>query len=248
MVCSFQEMEKRRVRLCARFLQQQCFAAESSSLTACLCGIVAQWLNNPLENEKLGEWLVRASCHCPTVSVPMLLLASVHRAILADYPATRLLAAYFPTVGGFRSPLASELAPLFRQAVHACRQQLVSDFISSTVQTNESSRGLCWYLPLLYTGLTAVHLVDLGCSAGINLVADLRQYRLCANADGDSDICLGKGEGEPFVIAHHGAFFAPQQGTLPRVFSRLGCDRLPLRLNSQADELRLLSFVFHRDA
>lgn len=238
------DTDERRVRLEQRFRQQQRFAAESSPLTACLCGLVAQWLERPWGEDALGSWLVQVSANCSTMAIPMLLMAALHRLILTAEPCVQGLAAYFPTVGGYRPVNGRELQPLLRQVVTACRQQLSTAFVASTVQTNESRRGLCWLLPLLYTGWPTVHLVDLGCSAGLNLVADQRKYRLCGRGSAAGEIWLGQEGEEHFTIAYHGDFVAPLQTTLPQMLSRLGCDRQPLRLKTEADELRLASFVW----
>lgn len=237
-------MEQRRLRLCQRFRQQQRFAAESSPLTACLCGVVAQWLEQPWGEEDVAMWLVQVSASCSSVAVPMLLMAAVHRAILADDPPARGLAEYFPSVGGPRPVDAWAIKPLLHQVLLACQQQISTMFAASTVQTNESCRGLCWLLPLLYTGWQAVHLVDLGCSAGLNLVADLRQYQLLESGADEAAICVGQGAGAPFIVASSDDFVAPQHRTVPQVLSRLGCDRQPLQLKTEADEFRLASFVW----
>lgn len=243
MTLSVLDMDKRRLRLYQRFRQQQRFACESSPLTACLCGVVAQWLDRPWGEDEVALWLVGVTANCPTVAVPMLLLAALHRAILTGDSCMQSLAAYFPTVGGRKPAKINELQPLLRQVILTNRPQLSTVLTASTVQTNESRRGLCWLLPLLYTGWSAVHLVDLGCSAGLNLVADLRKYQL-RGTGADDEMSLGQGRGEQFVVTSHGNFVAPMQRIYPQVLSRLGCDRQPWLLETQADELGLASFVW----
>lgn len=244
MTLSLLDMDKRRLRLHERFCQQQRFAAASSPLIACLCGVVAQWLDVPSDEEELALWLVSASGCCASVAVPMLLMAALHQAILTDDPAARPLRGYFPSVGGRQAVAAGELRPLLRRVVLACRERLSTAFAASAVQTNESGRGLCWLLPVLYTGWSAMRLVDLGCSAGLNLVAEQRRYRLYGSAHDGQEMYVGRGAGAPFAISSCGDFVAPQQNVVPQILSRLGCDRQPLSLRTEADEQRLASYVW----
>lgn len=244
MTASHIDFDQRRARLYERFCQQQRFAASTSPLTACLCGLVAEWLNRPSSEEELAQWLVEVSTSCSSVAVPMLLLAAVHEAVLSGAPAVRTLAVFFPSVGGRQAVDSDALRSVFHQAVWACRQRLAAAFRQSAVQTNETSRGLCWLLPVVYTNWPAMHLVDLGCSAGLNLVADQRRYHLCGAMPGHGEMHLGAGVEESFLIPWRGDFVAPQQQAVPRILSRLGCDRHPLALTNAANEQRLLSFVW----
>lgn len=237
-------MDDRRIRLYERFRQQQRFASERSPLIACLCGVVAQWLDPSSGEDELALWLIRTSLSCSSLAVPMLLMAALHQAILADDPCASVLRGYFPSVGGRQPVDAEKLSPLLRQVTYACRERLSTAFATSVVQTNETARGLCWLLPVLYTGWPAIHLVDLGCSAGLNLVAEQRQYRLCLSSAESQDMIIGMGAEEEFVIPCRGDFVAPQQWTVPQLLSRLGCDRHPFFLKNEVDEQRLASYVW----
>lgn len=238
------DRNQRRLRLQQRFCQQQRFAAESSPLTACLCGIVAQWLDCSSGEDELATWLTVSTTSCASMAVPMLLMAALHQAILEGDPVCARLAEYFPSVGGRRPVNAEALRPLLRQVLLACRERLSRALADSAVQTNETGRGLCWLLPVLYTGWSAMHLVDLGCSAGLNLVADQRRYRLCGHFPDGQEVYIGMGAGEEFVIPCRGDVLTPQQTVVPRILSRLGCDRQPLLLESKTDEPRLISYVW----
>ena len=68
-------------------------------------------------------------------------------------------------------------------AILARREPLAAFIRSANVQTNETGRGLAWLLPVACLGWPAVHLVELGASAGLNLVAERRGYRLMDAAD-----------------------------------------------------------------
>ena len=244
MTHSSPEMNQRRQRLQQRFLQQQRFAAESSPLTSCLGGEVSQWLDNTSGDYELASWMIESSLSCETMAVPLLLLAALHRVILEGDPASWSLGEFFPSVGGQRPVDTEALRPLLRQVVRACRDRLSPTFTVSAVQTNETARGLCWLLPVLYTGWPAMHLVDLGCSAGLNLVADQRRFRLCGTGPDGQDMHIGMGGGEQFVIPCSGDFLAPKKHAVPQILSRLGCDRQPLFLKTEADEQHLASYVW----
>src|SRR5690606_1327638 len=70
-----------------------------------------------------------------------------------------------------------------RETIFARRDSLAAFIRRANVQTNETGRGLVWLLPVACLGWPAVHLVELGASAGLNLVADQRAYRLVEAAD-----------------------------------------------------------------
>ena len=60
-------------------------------------------------------------------------------------------------------------------ALAADRTSLWQDLASRLVQTNETRRAICWRLPvseLARSGRGPFVLVDIGCSAGLNLIAD----------------------------------------------------------------------------
>jgi hypothetical protein len=229
-------------RLMRRFRRQQDFAAASSPLSARLLGLVADWLAAG-DEDPLAAWLVRAAAGRASFDVPLLLMAGVHRAVLAGDAEAAELGRYFPTVDGHRGWSDDMLAVVFRQTVCALRSQLTTFLCSATVQTNEMSRGLCWLLPVHYFGWQGMHLVDLGASAGLNLVADYRSYRLVA-ADTGVDLCrLGHG-GDPFLIRCEGRFIPPHRISTPILLSRSGCDLAPIFLRTPQDEYSLSAFVW----
>jgi hypothetical protein len=89
-----------------------------------------------------------------------------------------------------------------------------------------------------------MHLVDLGCSAGLNLVADRRHYRLQEENAPQSGFNIGHGRPEQFVLNWAGNFVSPGRYLLPQVLSRTGCDLHPFHLGNEQDELTLASFVW----
>lgn len=164
--------------------------------------------------------------------MPLLFLAALHARVLGHHPATRALAAYYPSAGGMQDAGGPAFARALAQAVDLLRDELATFIASYPVQTNEGARGLCWLLPLAYTGWKAVHLVELGASAGLNLVAEQRCYVL-VNI-GDTSSCgrylFGQGQDEAFRIQGEGCFVAPGMGSAVQVLSRHGCDLSPVLL------------------
>jgi hypothetical protein len=236
--------DERRRRLARRFRRQQSFAEDTSPLAACLCGIVADWLEVSSGDDQVATWLLDVSRECSSFAVPMLLMAALHRQILAGAPGMRSLAEFFPSVGGLKAVSAPAIEPQLRAAILAHQPQLALFIRSATVQTNETARGLCWVLPVLYAGWASVNVIDLGCSAGLNLVADQRHYRLLGENCAPLGVDIGLGQPEQFVLSCSGDFVPPPTTTIPGIFSRTGCDQRPLPLADAEDELDLASFVW----
>jgi hypothetical protein len=208
-----------------------------------LFGLVADWLDADPGVDPLADWLVQAGAGRSSFDVPLLLLAGLHRDILNGRAETAELAHYYPTVKGAR-PIDGGLALCFRAAIEA-RQDALAEFIAAArVQTNETARGLCWLLPASMTGWPALHLVDLGASAGLNLVADRRHFRVIGGSEGHVLLALGSGAPPQFSMRSEGRALPPMQAVCPAIRSRIGCDLTPLILNSPAEEQTLAAFVW----
>ncbi|MGI6657354.1 MAG: DUF2332 family protein [Desulfobulbus sp.] len=251
-----------RQRLVHRFARQREFAAATSPLSARLLDILGGWLAR--DDDPLADWLLNASAGRPSFELPLLLLAGLHRAVLLGRPGTQELAAYFPSAGGGSNPEKAEMAAALRTALVACGDELACFLATAMVQTNESARGLCWRVPVLYPGWEAIHLVELGAGAGLNLVADRRPYQLFREADGVRLLDLPAVEEpgaiavedpaaekltpetpeEPFAVACTGEFVGPEGRHLPQVLSRTGCDLAPLRVGGPEDEATLAAFIW----
>jgi hypothetical protein len=204
--------------------------------------------------------------------VTLLLPAALHRDVLAGVPAAVELARFYPTAdssdqwavvsGQFPLPVgevrrgsavgsraigvasAVDLASALRATILARRDALAAFIRGRSVQTNETGRGLVWLLPVACLGWPAVHLVELGASAGLNLVAERRGYRL-ADAGDPSRTLLMLGDGPPqFTTLARGAAKIPPLACCPAIFSRTGGDLRPFHLRDANDELVLASFVW----
>jgi hypothetical protein len=105
-------------------------------------------------------------------------------------------------------------------------------------QTNEVARSAVLYPGLMQigheTGLP-LSLHEIGCSAGLNLVADRYLYRL-----GNIEVGLA---GSPVVLTPDWQGAAPV-GTDPIIVRRRGCDRNLLDVNNAAHAERIISYVW----
>ena len=232
-----------------RFRQQERFAAEYSPLYSHLFGAAAHWLEDEKENNPFAAWLLRASENRETFDVPLLLLAGVHKALLAAHPAASLLVPYFSTVGGTASP-DKKLVDLFGEVVQSLADELATFIQGALVQTNESARGLCWLLPACFSGWEDIHLVELGASAGLNLVADKRHYHLVSRfdprvyRDPPWSEEFGTGETGQFVVTSLNEMPFCEESKLSRIVSRIAGDIVPFLLKTREDELALSAFVW----
>lgn len=244
MVQPYPNMDGLQTRLAGRFRKQQEFAAGYSPLYSRLFGLLADWLTAARSSDPLVDWLLQAAATRSSFDVPLLLLAGLHRDVLTGVAEAALLARYYPTAGGTRLPDEGGLAGALRAAILARKDHLAVFLASATVQTNETARGLCWLLSVLHTGWRAIHLVDLGASAGLNLVADQRSYRLTGE-EGRAVLDLGSGEPVQFLVAGRGELpLPPLQRRLPAILSRIGCDLAPFPLANDRDEQTLAAFVW----
>ena len=232
--------------LATHFQRQADFAAEYAPLYAHLFGQIAHWLakTDPAEDEFVA-WLVETAEGQNPLHVSLLLMAAVHRAVLAGEPAVRELAEYYPTATSEPRPWTAEpvrVAGLFRAAVLAQREAVRQFMHHNMVQTNETGRGIAWLLPLCFTHWPAVALLDLGASAGLNLVAEQRHFRLFTPA-GTHMRDVGLGVAPQFGMVCHGDV-PPTRPFPPRVVERWGVDVSPFVLVGRAAVLTLMSFVW----
>jgi hypothetical protein len=78
-----------RVRLAAKFRDQEDFSRDYSPLYARLFGLVAGWLEAPeADDDAVTNWLVAAGRDRRSLEVTLLLAAGLHRDVLAGEPAT----------------------------------------------------------------------------------------------------------------------------------------------------------------
>lgn len=162
------------------------------------------------------------------------LLGGVHRRVLAGLEPA--LAARYPSTGGDGDADAA-VAPLL--AVLAANLDQLGGGLAQPPQTNEVGRaaplvGALWHLQSRRA--LPVRLLEIGASAGLNLLADRFRFE---TADG------GTGPpGSPVVFrdAWHGA--VPRTGPQLEVVERLGCDPAPVDASTEEGALTLTSYVW----
>jgi len=103
---------------------------------------------------------------------PLLLLASLRHDALREGPAHPLWASVGDVGGARAEPEEGAL----RAATAQDRERFWTAAATRAVQTNETTRAVAWLWPASLIARvdaeTPLHLVDVGCSAGLNLVSD----------------------------------------------------------------------------
>lgn len=168
---------------------------------------------------------------------PNLWLAAVHDALLAGV--AHPLAAYYPSVGGTRGP-DEALAATVRDfaARHAAR--LRECMRTHTTQTNEVGRcAVLW--PALHAvaaraGTERLALLDLGCSAGLNLGVDRYAY---GDAPAAADV--------PRLACRTFGPLLPPAAPVPQIVQRLGIDPSPVPIDDDAALRWLQACLWPRD-
>jgi hypothetical protein len=146
------------------------------------------------------------------------------------------LARYYPSAGGTANPDAAWAA--LQQALKQ-RSDEVNASLPQTLQTNEVGR-CCALLPGFLdiarsTGLP-FRLLEIGCSAGLNLRWDRYCYK---TADGDWGPA-----GSPVVFENSFSGNSLPLKVAVSVLERRGCDLNPIDPTTKEGRLRLLSFVW----
>jgi hypothetical protein len=159
--------------------------------------------------------------------------ACLHWYVLENDPRVVDLRPYYSTVpegqgASARKPTDEEFARRLLRAVKALGAELFERTRNWRVVTNETSRGLAWLLPAVLVAAEEVHLVELGCSAGLNLFAEQRSYSLAWTAS--KRLRLGRARDEQFLTLCSGPLPGPLEAFTdaerrgPEVLSRVGGD------------------------
>lgn len=246
-------MPNTRHQLKRRFEQQEQFSLSYSPLYVALFGTVARWLAEEPPGT-IADWLVEAAAGTDLFAATNLLAAALHRDVLAGEPTAVALRAYYPSAGGSldaatqgsgRSTAAPGFEAALAQAILPRRAEFKSFLRTRTVQTNETGRGLAWLLPTAVAPWPRLHLLDLGASAGLNLVADQRRFDL-RDGEGRLLATLGTRPAADFEVQLSGwpGCLRADSLQLSTVASRTGGDLHPFRLDGPEDELTLAAFVW----
>jgi hypothetical protein len=179
---------------------------------------------------------------------PLLLLAAVHFLLLSGAP--HGLAAYYDTVANLRGlayePPAGDITPVFTDFCREHRAELEALIATRRTQTNEVGRctallpGLC-HVASLYGWAQPLSLLDLGTSAGLNLLFDDYAYTYRAEDDG-AEVQAGDPSSAVMLecASRLGLEHLPEL-TLPNMAERVGVDLSPLDPCSGDDALWLLA-------
>ena len=172
----------------------------------------------------------------PSGQQPNVLLAAVHDLLLRG-DAHPLADVYAGRTDPGRAPA------LFRDLCLSRREEIGRMLARRHTQTNEPGRSA-----LLAVGLTAavamvgepIGLLDVGCSAGLNLLIDRYRFEYPPAAERQG---LGPA-GSPVTIACELRGPAPVPVRLPTIAARLGVDRAPIDLADADDARWLLACVW----
>ena len=165
-----------------------------------------------------------------TDALALRLTGGLHAAVLSG-SAPELAACYPPDATGDDARLWAAIAPVLRTSAFLA-------YVDSAPQTNEVMRSAPLAAGLLAvaaeTGL-ALSLLELGASAGLNLLPDRYRLELGGVLAGDPQSAL--------VLAPRWGGAPPPDVPL-RIASRAGVDLNPLDPSNPADRVRLLSYVW----
>lgn len=168
--------------------------------------------------------------------VQLRLMAGIQRLVLSRTEPQ--LAMYYPNLGGSASPAEAwqDFEPVLRRHVGELREAL-----AIAPQTNEPGRSVPLLIGLFdavrRSGLSSVRLLELGASAGLNLLVD----RFFIAGDGWSHGPASS----PLRLTE--AVIGPVTPAPFTVLERRGCDLAPVDASTVEGRLRLTSFVWPHD-
>jgi hypothetical protein len=180
-----------------------------------------------------------AGVPAPPGSVPQLrLLGALHRLVLSGQAPE--LAAFYPSAGGDR-PIDG-VWPVASATIDAHFEQ-IRGRVHRTVQTNEPGRSAVLFPALLWLthrDRRPIRLLEIGASAGLNLLADRYAYVVGGRTLGDpaSPLRFIEPWAPPPPIDLDAAASAL------RIVERAGCDLTPLDPSDPDDQLTLLSYIW----
>jgi hypothetical protein len=175
----------------------------------------------------------------PAGQAPALrLLAALHRLVLAGQAPE--LAGYYPSVGGSEPPEGAWAVAEMTLRANAEDLEVV---LRRGVQTNEPGRSAVLFGVLLWIAdryRRPVRLLEIGASAGLNLLAENFAYRSSGALLGDPQSPLvfeGPWVGTPVPDP-------AEAQTHLTVVERRGCDIAPIDATSRDGQLALLSYIW----
>lgn len=209
----------------ADYMREWARHAHGSPLYAELCEVVA----------RSGE-LLRIMSRIENRPPPNVLFAAVHYLLMKGQSAE--LARFYPSLADAPEPPAGVGGP-FTDFVRAHEESIAELGSTRYTQTNECRRCTALLPAIWETGFSRFHLVDLGASAGLNLLIDRYRYRWDAVEWGPGD--------SPLVLETELRGEAPTPGQI-EVVSRTGLDLNPIDPGNPDDRLWLEALVWPEHA
>jgi hypothetical protein len=215
-------------QLAERFVRFADETRGSSALYTALSPAIA-------DDRELLELLLEAP---PTQRRANLLFAAVHDLLLAgvDHP----LARYYPSVAVAALPCDQGAFEAFRDLCLSRRASLREIIAVRRTQTNEVRRSIA-LLPVIQqiSAVQPIALVEIGASAGLNLLVDHFRYRY-----GEGPWIGAAGSPVAIQCETRGAVPVPVRIEPPRIAFRIGLDSHPLDASSEADARWLMACVW----
>ncbi len=197
------------------------------------------------EHVAADDFLVRTAAHARPGQVPTFaFFAAVHAALLAG--AEHQLAQYYPSVRGAQArPPDEQLAATLADFTRTHLDAIVATLQTRLVQTNHVQRAVALRLGLATirarTGGAAVHLLEIGASAGLLLRHDRYAYRLGDRNAGDRTSTVR------LRCEWRSEVPTPDLDAIPPIASTTGIDLNPLDPNDPADRRWLEALVWPED-
>ena len=204
-----------------------------------------------------ADWAALLAAAPAAQQLPLLWLAALQDRLLelVDAGERPPLAGYFASAsaGDARAPDAALLAHL-GDFIAAHRDALVARIATRTTQTNEIGRcAVLW--PILQelaksTGGRPIALLDVGCSAGLNLGVDRWRYRYVDDATGATIATTpaDRDPAAPEIACRVLAGPRPSATAEPEIVSRRGVDVSPIFVDDAAEVRWLRACLWPHDA
>ena len=187
--------------------------------------------------------------------LPLLWLAALQDRVLelVEAGARPPLADYYASVGDARAPDAALVGHL-AGFIAANRAALIARIATRTTQTNEIGRSAVLW-PVLrslveQTGRRRIALLDVGCSAGLNLGVDFWRYRYIDDATGATIAATpaDRDPRAPEIACRVLAGARPRSQAVPEIVAREGIDLQPIAVDDAVEVRWLRACLWPHDA
>ena len=227
----------------ARFAEHDAFVDDP--LYAAITAAVAQ----------RAAWAALLAAAPATQRLPMLWLAALQDRVLACVDAGERppLADYFSSAGGTRAP-DDALVGHLGDFIDAHRDALTRTIATRSTQTNEIGRSAVLW-PVLQSLVAAsgrhrIALLDVGCSAGLNLGVDHWRYRYVDDATGATIAATppSRDARAPEIVCRVLAGARPTSVATAQIVARQGIDLAPIDVDDPAAVRWLRACLWPHDA